>query len=108
MSIHLVQVVAIPFREWLQAHHLVETAALLTLSKKPGSSGGRGRMISSSTKQMASPSCASYAAALIYKACLRYGVRRHQRVLHLDNGSPMKEATMLATSQRLPMPDSKK
>lgn len=44
---------------------------------------------------------ASHAAALISKACLRHGIRRDQLVLHSDNGSPMKGATMLATLQRL-------
>ena len=44
---------------------------------------------------------AEHASALIAKACLRHGVQRHQLVLHSDNGSPMKAATMLATLQRL-------
>jgi len=44
---------------------------------------------------------AQHAATLITKACLRHGVRREQLVLHADNGSPMKGATMLATLQRL-------
>lgn len=44
---------------------------------------------------------AEHAAALISKACLRHGVRRNELVLHADNGSPMKGATMLATLQRL-------
>ena len=42
-----------------------------------------------------------HAAALIDKACLRHGVRRDQLVLHSDNGSPMKGATMMATLQKL-------
>lgn len=44
---------------------------------------------------------AEHAAALISKACLRHGVQRNKLVLHADNGSPMKGATMLATLQRL-------
>lgn len=44
---------------------------------------------------------AEHASTLIYKACLRHGVQRHRLVLHSDNGSPMKAATMLATLQRL-------
>ncbi|GAB1387742.1 hypothetical protein MASR1M59_28900 [Melaminivora sp.] len=37
---------------------------------------------------------ASHAATLITKACLRHQVSRQQRVLHSDNGSPMKGATL--------------
>ena len=44
---------------------------------------------------------AEHASTLISKACLAEGVRRGQLVLHADNGSPMKGATMLATLQRL-------
>lgn len=44
---------------------------------------------------------ASHASTLISKACLKHGVRRDQLVLHSDNGSPMKGATMLATLQQL-------
>lgn len=44
---------------------------------------------------------AQHAATLITKACLRHQVRRGDLVLHADNGSPMKGATMLATLQRL-------
>jgi len=44
---------------------------------------------------------AVHAAVLIAKACLKHGVQRDQLVLHADNGSPMKGATMLATLQRL-------
>lgn len=44
---------------------------------------------------------ASHAAELISKACLRHGVARNMLVLHADNGSPMKGATMLATLQKL-------
>lgn len=42
-----------------------------------------------------------HAATLIAKACLAEGVKQDQLVLHSDNGSPMKGATMLATLQRL-------
>jgi len=44
---------------------------------------------------------AEHASVLISKACLAEGVRRNQLVLHADNDSPMKGATMLATLQRL-------
>lgn len=44
---------------------------------------------------------AEHAATLIRKACLAEGITRHGLVLHSDNGSPMKGATMLATLQRL-------
>ena len=44
---------------------------------------------------------ADHASTLINKACLAEGIRRGQLVLHADNGSPMKGATMLATLQRL-------
>lgn len=44
---------------------------------------------------------ASHAADLMEKACLRHGIERGQLVLHADNGSPMKGATMLATLQTL-------
>jgi putative transposase len=44
---------------------------------------------------------AEYAAMLLRKACLAEGVNEHGLVLHSDNGSPMKGATMLATLQRL-------
>jgi len=44
---------------------------------------------------------AEHAATLITKACLRHRVRQDELVLHADNGSPMKGATMLATLQRL-------
>ncbi len=44
---------------------------------------------------------AEHAATLITKACLRHEVRQNELVLHADNGSPMKGATMLATLQRL-------
>ena len=44
---------------------------------------------------------ADHASTLIGKACLSQGVRPDQLVLHSDNGSPMKGATMLATLQKL-------
>lgn len=44
---------------------------------------------------------AEHAADLVSKACLRQGIMRDQLVLHSDNGSPMKGATMLATLQKL-------
>jgi putative transposase len=44
---------------------------------------------------------AEYAAMLIKKACLAEGITQKGLVLHADNGSPMKGATMLATLQRL-------
>jgi putative transposase len=44
---------------------------------------------------------AEYAATLIRKACLSEGITEKGLVLHSDNGSPMKGATMLATLQRL-------
>lgn len=42
-----------------------------------------------------------HAAVLIKKACLKEGVQRDQLVLHSDNGSPMKGATLLSTLQQL-------
>ncbi len=44
---------------------------------------------------------AEYAASVFRKAHLREGVRADSLVLHSDNGSPMKGATMLATLQNL-------
>lgn len=44
---------------------------------------------------------ADYASLLIRKACLAEGIWERGLVLHSDNGSPMKGATMLATLQRL-------
>ena len=44
---------------------------------------------------------AAHASLLIRKACLAEGVQPDQLVLHSDNGSPMKGATMLATLQKL-------
>ena len=44
---------------------------------------------------------ADNASLLIRKACLAEGISERGLVLHSDNGSPMKGATMLATLQRL-------
>jgi transposase InsO family protein len=44
---------------------------------------------------------AEHAATLITMACLANSIEPNQLVLHSDNGSPMKGATMLATLQRL-------
>jgi len=44
---------------------------------------------------------AEHASLLIRKACLAEGITEKGLVLHSDNGSPMKGATMLATLQRL-------
>jgi len=44
---------------------------------------------------------ATHASVLIRKACLSEGVHQEGLVLHSDNGSPMKGATMLATLQSL-------
>lgn len=44
---------------------------------------------------------ADLAAQLIRKACWAEGIARYRLVLHSDNGSPMKGATMLATLQQL-------
>ena len=44
---------------------------------------------------------AEHAAAVFTAAHRREGVPRHALVLHADNGSPMKGATLLATRQRL-------
>jgi transposase InsO family protein len=44
---------------------------------------------------------ADHAADLIQQACLDEGVERNQIVLHSDNGSPMKGATMLAKLEAL-------
>jgi len=44
---------------------------------------------------------AEHAAVLIRKACLAEGIAPDRLVLHADNGSPMKGATMLATLQKL-------
>lgn len=42
-----------------------------------------------------------YAALLVDEACQREGIRRNTLVLHQDNGSPMKGATLKATLDRL-------
>jgi len=44
---------------------------------------------------------ADHAANLIHKACLRERIAGSELMLHSDNGSPMKGATMLATLQQL-------
>ncbi|WXG51811.1 MAG: IS3 family transposase [Candidatus Sedimenticola sp. (ex Thyasira tokunagai)] len=44
---------------------------------------------------------ADNASLLIRKACLTEGIHERGLVLHSDNGSPMKGATMLATLQKL-------
>jgi transposase InsO family protein len=44
---------------------------------------------------------AEHAANLIRKACLAENIHQEGLVLHSDNGSPMKGATMLATLQKL-------
>ncbi len=44
---------------------------------------------------------ADLAANLIRKSCLREGIAGNELLLHSDNGSPMKGATMLATLQQL-------
>ncbi len=43
----------------------------------------------------------AYAAQLIQQACLDENVQQEQLVLHADNGSPMKGATMLAMLEKL-------
>jgi transposase InsO family protein len=42
-----------------------------------------------------------YAAILVNEACQREGIRRDTLVLHQDNGSPMKGATLKATLDKL-------
>ncbi len=42
-----------------------------------------------------------YAADVIRDICRREGIAEGQVILHSDNGSPMKGATMLATLQQL-------
>jgi transposase InsO family protein len=44
---------------------------------------------------------AEHARAMIAAACEREGVRRNQLVIHSDNGSPMKAATLLAFLQAI-------
>ena len=45
--------------------------------------------------------CSGHAAAVIRRAVLTEGVQHTPRVLHADNGSPMKGATLRATLQQL-------
>jgi putative transposase len=45
--------------------------------------------------------CAEQASSVLQKAYLREGISGQELVLHSDNGSPMKGATMLATLQKL-------
>lgn len=45
--------------------------------------------------------CNGHAAQLLEETCAREGIARDRLVLHADNGSPMKGATILATLQRL-------
>jgi len=42
-----------------------------------------------------------YASDVLEDACLAEGIKKNQVILHSDNGSPMKGATMLATLQKL-------
>lgn len=42
-----------------------------------------------------------YASDVLEGACIAEGVKKNQLLLHSDNGSPMKGATMLATLQKL-------
>jgi putative transposase len=51
--------------------------------------------------QVHSSEDAEHAAALIAEACHRYCIRPGQLVVHSDNGSPMKGATLLATLHTL-------
>ncbi len=44
---------------------------------------------------------AEHASDLICKACLAEGIHQEGLILHSDNGSPMKGATMVATLERL-------
>lgn len=44
---------------------------------------------------------AEYAARVVQQACRREGITNPPRVLHSDNGAPMKGATGLSTLQRL-------
>ncbi len=44
---------------------------------------------------------AAHARVLVSKSCLKEGIKPQQLVLHSDNGSPMKGATMLSTLQQL-------
>jgi transposase InsO family protein len=45
--------------------------------------------------------CNEHAARLLEETCAKEGIARDRLVLHADNGSPMKGATILATLQRL-------
>jgi len=51
--------------------------------------------------QVAERECEQISSRMIAEACLRYGVKPEQLVLHSDNGGPMKGATLLATLQFL-------
>ena len=42
-----------------------------------------------------------YASDVLEATCLNEGIKKNQIILHSDNGSPMKGATMLVTLQRL-------
>ena len=53
------------------------------------------------TWQVHSREDATFASELIKEGCHLEGIARGQLVLHSDNGSPMKGATMLATLQQL-------
>jgi len=44
---------------------------------------------------------AEHSANLIKEICITHGINRNQLILHSDNGSPMKGATMLATLREL-------
>lgn len=45
--------------------------------------------------------CSALAADLVQDLCQREGIARDELILHSDNGSPMKGATLLATLQKL-------
>ena len=45
--------------------------------------------------------CLDYAADILEEICIKEEVSKDRVVLHSDNASPMKDATMLATLQRL-------
>ncbi len=42
-----------------------------------------------------------YTSDVLEATCLEEGIEKNQLILHSDNGSPMKGATMLATLQKL-------
>jgi len=44
---------------------------------------------------------AAHASVLVEKACQRENIQRNELILHADNGSPMKGATLLATLEKL-------